>query len=93
MPNKKELEETIIKKGEMVYKELVEREGRESTARGIPVESYVYAYLKAVDSAYRYLIETHQDDKRISPRLDSLQNRFNIVMEDLRSYYNEKSQS
>ena len=29
MPNNKELEETIINKGEMVYKELVEREGRE----------------------------------------------------------------
>jgi hypothetical protein len=92
MPNKKELEETIINKGEMVYNELVEREGRESTARGIPVESYVYAYLKAVDSAYRYLIETHQDDKRMGPRLDSLQNRFKIVIEDLWSYYN-KSQS
>jgi hypothetical protein len=33
------------------YTELVKREGRESTARDIPVESYVYAYLKAIDSA------------------------------------------
>jgi hypothetical protein len=90
MPNKKELEEIIINKGEMVYKELEEREGRESTTRDIPVESYVYAYLKAIDSAYRYLIDTHKDDKRMGPRLDSLQNRFKIVMEDLWSYYNEK---
>jgi hypothetical protein len=90
MPNKKELEEIIINKGEIVYKELEEREGRESTTRDIPVESYVYAYLKAIDSAYRYLIDTHKDDKRMGPRLDSLQNRFKIVMEDLWSYYNEK---
>jgi hypothetical protein len=90
MPNKKELEEIIINKGEMVYKELEEREGRESTARDIPVELYVYAYLKAIDSAYRYLIDTHKYDKRMGPRLVSLQNRFKIVMEDLWSYYNEK---
>jgi hypothetical protein len=90
MSNEKELEEIIINKGEMVYKELVEREGRESTARDIPVESYVYAYLKAIDSAYRYLIDTHQDDKRMGPRLDSLENRFKIVMKDLWSYYNKK---
>ena len=90
MSNEKELEEIIINKGEMVYKELVEREGRESTARDIPVESYVYAYLKAIDSAYRYLIDTHQDDKRMGQRLDSLENRFKIVMKDLRSYYNKK---
>jgi hypothetical protein len=90
MSNKKELEEIIINKGEMVYKEIVEREGRESTARDIPVESYVYAYLKAIDNAYRYLIETYRDDERMGPRLDSLQNRFKIVMEDLWSYYNKK---
>ncbi len=59
-------------------------------ARDIPVESYVYAYLKAIDSAYRYLIDTHQDDKRMGQRLDSLENRFKIVMKDLRSYYNKK---
>lgn len=93
MSNEKEtLEEIIINKGEIVYKELEERERRESSARDIPLESYVYAYLKAVDSAYRYLIETHQNDKRMGPRLDSLQNRFKIVIEDLWSYYN-KSQS
>ncbi len=34
MSNEKELEEIIINKGEMVYKELVEREGRESTGKG-----------------------------------------------------------
>jgi hypothetical protein len=90
MSNEKELEEIIMNKGEMVYKEFVEREGHESTARDIPVESYIYAYLKATDSGYRYLIDTHQDDNRMGPRLDSLQNRFKIVMKDLWSYYNKK---
>ena len=91
MSNKKEtLEEIIINKGETVYKELEELERRESTARDIPVESYVYAYLKAIDSSYRYLIDTHLDDKRMGPRLDSLQNRLKLVMEDLWSYYNDK---
>ena len=52
MSNKKETpEEIIINKGEIVYKELEEREGRESSARDIPIESYVYAYLKAIDNA------------------------------------------
>ena len=92
MSNKNEretLEEIIIKKGETVYKELEERERRESTAKDIPVESYVYAYLKAIDSSYRYLINIHLDDKRMGPRLDSLQNRLKLIMEDLWSYYNE----
>ena len=92
-PNEKNAvitEEIIINKGEIVYKELEEREGRESTAKDIPVESYVYAYLKAIDSSYRYLIDSHLDDKRMGPRLDSLQNRLKLVMEDLWSYYNGK---
>jgi hypothetical protein len=89
-PNEKTPEEIIINKGEIVYKELEERERRESTAKDIPVESYVYAYLKAIDSSYRYLIDSHLDDKRMGPRLDSLQNRLKLVMEDLWSYYNDK---
>ena len=91
MSNEKEtLEEIIINKGEIVYKELEERERRESSTRDIPLESYVYAYLKAIDSSYRYLIDTHLDDNRMGPRLDSLQNRLKLVMEDLWSYYNGK---
>lgn len=91
MSNEKETpEEIIINKGEIVYKELEERERHESTARDIPIESYVYAYLKAIDSAYKYLIDTHLHDKTMGPRLDGLKGSFNLVMEDLRSYYNEK---
>ena len=91
MSNKKETpEEIIINKGEIVYKELEERERRESTAKDIPIESYVYAYLKAIDSAYKYLIDIHLHDKTMGPRLDGLQSSFNLVMEDLRSYYNDK---
>jgi hypothetical protein len=91
MSNKKETpEEIIINKGEIVYKELEEREGRESTARDIPIESYVYAYLKAIDNAYKYLIDTHIHDKIMGPRLDGLKDSFNLVMEDLWSYYNDK---
>jgi hypothetical protein len=38
--NKKETpEEIVINKGEIVYKELEEREGHESTARDTPIES------------------------------------------------------
>lgn len=91
MSNKKEPpEEIIINKGEIVYKELEEREGRESTARDMPIESYVYAYLKAIDNAEKYLIDTHIHDKIMGPRLDGLKDSFNLVMEDLRSYYNGK---
>jgi len=82
MSNKKETpEEIIINKGEIVYKELEEREGHESTARDIPIESYVYAYLKAIDSAYKYLIDIHLHDKTMGPRLDGLKDRFNLVIE------------
>ncbi len=91
MSNEKETpEEIIINRGEIVYKELEEREGHESTARDIPIESYVYAYLKAIDSAYKYLIDTHLHDKTMGPRLDGLKDRFNLVIEDLWSYYNDK---
>ena len=93
MSNKNEreiLEEIIINKGEIVYKELEERERRESSARDIPLESYVYAYLKAIDSSYRHVIDTHLEDKRLGPRLDGLQDNFNVVMKDLWSYYNDK---
>ncbi|MPZ08348.1 MAG: hypothetical protein GEU26_18365 [Nitrososphaeraceae archaeon] len=91
MSNEKETpEEIIINKGEIVYKELEERERRESTAKDIPIESYVYAYLKAVDSAYKYLIDTHLHDKIMGPRLDGLKDSFNLVMEDLWSYHNDK---
>ena len=43
MPNEKETEDIIIKKGEMLYEELGELGRRESSVREIPVEAYVYA--------------------------------------------------
>ena len=91
MSNEKEtLEEIIINKGEIVYEELEERERSESSARDIPLESYVYAYLKAIDSSYRHVIDTHVDGKRVGPRLDGLRDNFNLVIDDLWSYYNDK---
>ena len=88
--NEKTPEEIIISKGEIVYEELEERERSESSARDIPLESYVYAYLKAIDSSYRHVIDTHVDGKRVGPRLDGLRDNFNLVIDDLWSYYNDK---
>ena len=39
MSNEEELEDTIVKKGEILYKELDERVKRESSARDMPLES------------------------------------------------------
>lgn len=91
MTNQEEIENIIIKKGEVLYKELEERGRRESSTRDIPLESYVYAYLKQINSLYKYVIDTHIQDTNMGPRLDNLQNNFNIVMKDLWSYYNDKS--
>jgi hypothetical protein len=90
MSNEEELEDIIIKKGEILYKELDERGRRESSARDIPLESYIYAYMKEIHSLYKYVIDTHLHDKRMGSRLDNLQNNFNIVIKDLWSYYNDK---
>lgn len=90
MTNQEEIENIIIKKGEVLYKELEERGRRESSTRDIPLESYVYAYLKQINSLYKYVIDTHIQDMNMGPRLDNLQNNFNIVMKDLWSYYNDK---
>lgn len=90
MPNEKEKEDIIIKKGEMLYEELGELGRRESSVREIPLESYVYAYMKLIHSSYKYVIDTHLHDKKMGPRLDNLQNNFNLVMRDLWSYYNDK---
>jgi hypothetical protein len=85
MSNEKETpEEIIINKGEIVYKELEECEGRESTARDIPIESYVYAYLKAIDNTYKYLIDIHLHDKIMGPRLDGLKSVVRILQSQLR---------
>jgi hypothetical protein len=90
MSNEKELEDIIIKKGEIVYKELEERGRREISVRDIPLESYVYAYMKLIHNSYKYVIDTHLRDKKMGPRLDNLQNNFNLVMKNLWSYYNDK---
>ena len=90
MSNDEELEDTIVKKGEILYKELDERGRRESSARDIPLESYVYAYMKEIHNLYKYVIDTHLHDKKMGLRLDNLQNNFNLVMKDSWSYYNDK---
>jgi hypothetical protein len=50
VPNEKETEDIIIKKGEILYEELGELGRRESSVREIPLESYVYAYMKLIHS-------------------------------------------
>lgn len=54
MSNEEELEDIIVKKGNTL--ELDERGRRESSARDIPLESYVYAYMKEIHSLYKFVI-------------------------------------
>ena len=76
------IRDIIIKRGEISYKKLNELERGESSVRNIPLESYVYAYLKLIHNSYRYVIDTHLQEK-MGPMLDNLQNKFNLVMKDL----------
>jgi hypothetical protein len=78
MSSENELGDIIVKKDEIVYKELDERGIRESSARDISLESYVYAYMKEIHSLYNYVIDTHLHDKKMGSRLDNLDRECNI---------------
>jgi hypothetical protein len=51
----------------MLYEELGERGRRESSVREIPLEAYVYAYMKLIHSSCKYVIDTHLHDKKCTP--------------------------
>ena len=83
MPNEKETEDIIIKKGEMLYEELGELGRRVSSVKGDTIR-IIRIRIHETDSQFiqKTLFILTFTIKKWVQRLDNLQNNFNLVMKD-----------